>query len=455
MDGTPVGSVRSQLEVFEDVAAFTPAAFARLGQPIQDAWIVEALTRARGHATLRRRKLPVDRTLWLVIGMALFRDRSIHEVAERLELALPGAGDLGGIAGSAIPNARTRLGAEAVQGLFDLSAQHWARTEGAGAPWRGLQLFGIDGVCLRVPDTAENDAAFGRPDGGRGGSGYPQVRVVVLMALRAHVLARMSVGAFADGEQTLVEPLWAHVPDHSLTLMDRGFLSWWPLWRLSTSGEERHWLVRAKANLCWRTVTRLGRGDAVVEIAVPRALRRAHPEMPETFQVRAVRRQVKGFRPSWVLTSALDPARYPASELAQLYHERWEIELAYDEVKTHLLERREALRSKKPEGIRQELAGIGLAYNLVRLEMAQVAAQLNVPPTRISFLHTLHAVQDFMAWSWSTSPGALPRRVESHDRRVRLYVLPERRTARRNPRHVKIKMSNYPRNRGRGGAVLK
>ena len=80
---------------------------------------------------------------------------------------------------------------------------------------------------------------------------------------------------------------------------------------------------------------------------------------------------------------------------------------------------------------------------------------MGVSPIRISFLHTLHAVQDFMGWAWVTSPGALPRRVESHERKVRLYLLPERRTSRRYRRHVKIKMSNYPRNPGRAGALLK
>jgi hypothetical protein len=263
------------------------------------------------------------------------------------------------------------------------------------------------------------------------------------------------VGAYRESEQKLVEPVWEKVPDHSMTFMDRGFLSWWPLWRLSTTGTERHWVVREKSNLRMRTVKRFGRGDELVEIEIPRALRAKHPEMPETLQARRVTCNTKGYRSYAVLTSATDSTRYPGSELSRLYHERWEVELAYDEIKTHMLERREALRSKSPHGIRQEIAGIGIAYNLVRLEMAVVANQLNVPPTRISFLHTLHSVQDFFAWAWVTSPGALPKRVESHDRKIRLYLLPERRTARRYPRHVKIKMSNYPRNRGQSGNAPK
>lgn len=455
MSGLTAAPAVSRLNLFEDVAAFTPAAFAQLGQHVKDAWIVEAVARTPGHALLRRRKLPADRTLWLLIGMGLFRDRSIHAVAEQLDLALPGGEGSGGIAVSALPKARARLGVEPVERLFELSAASWAQTTASAEPWRGLSLLGVDGVCLRVPDTAANEAAFGRPGSGRSVSGYPQVRIAALMALRTHVLLRLSVGAFREGEPTLAQALWAAVPDRSLTLLDRGFLSWWALWQLQTGGVERHWLVRAKANVRWQIVTRLERGDLLVDVGVASALQRAHPELPETLRMRAVRRQVKGFRPHWVLTSLLDPVAYPASELALLYHERWEQELANDEIKTHLLERREALRSQSPVGIRQEVAGIAMAYNLVRVAMARVAGELGVAPRRISFLASLREIRAWFEWAWVTSPGALPRHVWSLERRMRQLVLPERRSARRYPRHVKIKMSNYARNHGRAGAVLK
>lgn len=417
----------SRLTFFEDLVACTPAAFAQVGQHVQDDWIVDAVAHHPGHATLRRRKLPADRTLWLLIGMGLFRDRSIHRVAEQLDLALPGDG----IAASALPKARARLGVEPVERLFEVSAAHWAQSTAPAEPWRGLSLFGVDGVCLRVPDTAANEAAFGRPASGRDGSGYPQVRIAALLALRTHVLMRLCVGAFREGEQTLAQALWATVPDHSLTLLDRGFLSWWALWQLHASGTERHWLVRAKANVCWQGVKRLGRGDLLVDVDLASPLRRAHPELPETLRMRAVRRQVKGFRPHGLLTSLLDPVAYPASDMAELYHERWEQELANDEIR------------------------IAIAYNLVRVAMARVAVELRVAPLRISFLASLQAIRGWFEWTYGTLPGALPRHVWSLERTLRLFVLPARRPGRRYPRHVKIKMSNYPRNRGRVGTVLK
>jgi len=248
---------------------------------------------------------------------------------------------------------------------------------------------------------------------------------------------------------TLAEPLWKKIPDQSLTIMDRGFVAWGPLYRLHAEGKERHWLVRAKSNLTWRKLKTLGPGDVLVEIRPSSRVRRKYPEMPEVFQARVVSYQIKGYRPQKLITSMLDPVKYPASEIGELYHERWELELGYDEIKTHMLEREEALRSRKPEGVLQEVAGIAIAYNLVRVEMHRVAQELSLEPSRLSFRHALMLIRNFCLVAWSVSPGAVPRRLASLDADLRLLVLPERRSERNYPRHVKIKMSNYARNPGK------
>jgi hypothetical protein len=111
--------------------------------------------------------------------------------------------------------------------------------------------------------------------------------------------------------------------------------------------------------------------------------------------------------------------------------------------------------ASRPGGSRQEVAGIAIAYNLVRIEMARVAREAGLDPRRISFVHALHLIQGFCLSSWATAPGALPRRLASLERDMRLLVLPERRTERRYPRHVKIKMSNYARNHGRPSSSKK
>ena len=141
-----------------------------------------------------------------------------------------------------------------------------------------------------------------------------------------------------------------------------------------------------------------------------------------------------------------DPNDHPATEIADLYHERWELELGYDEIKTELLEREETIRSRKPDGVKQELWGIFLAYNLIRLEMARIAVEAAVEPTRISFVEALRLIRNEWEWLTVTSPGAIPKRLETMRRNVKRYVLPPRRS-RSFPRAVKIKMSSYDRKR--------
>ncbi len=409
---------------------------------------VQSVLEATGTATVRRRKLPAEHAIWTVIGMALFRDRPIQAVVHHLDLVLPPSKSStapGIITGSAVVQARDRLGAAPMAQLFELTATHWARTSAEKHRWHGLAVYGIDGTALRVADTPENEQAFGRPGSGRGKSGYPQLRLVGLMVLRSHLLAGLACGGWTEGEITLAESLWEKIPDHSLTILDRGFLSYAPLHRLHAAGTERHWLTRAKSNLKWRTVKKLGPKDALVEITLSRKLRRANQDLPETLLVRAVRYQRRGFLPQTLLTSLLDPRVYPATEIAALYHERWELELGFDEIKTHTLEREEALRSRAPERVLQEVWGLAIAYNLVRLHMEHVALHAGIPPLRVSFRATLLELRDLWMAAWTISPGTLPRMLERLHRHLALLILPPRRP-RRYPRAVKIKMSNYPRN---------
>jgi Insertion element 4 transposase N-terminal/Transposase DDE domain len=420
---------------------------------IDPAWVEEALV-ATGTATVRRRRLPADHVLWLVIGMALMRNESIDRVVEWLDLALP-AGRDEPVARSAIAKARQRLGEDALAYLFVLTAATWATRSASRHRWRGLSVWGQDGTTLRVPDSSENWKAFGGQvgNGERNGSAYPTVRLLGLMAVRSHILGALVFDAYGTGETSLAQDLWRELPDDSLVLMDRAFLVAHQLSALVRSGQNRHWLTRAKTQTRLRRIKRLGRDDELVEIELSDQTRRAHPEIPEVWTVRAIRYQVKGFRPSTLLTSLLDAAAYPADELVALYHERWELEIGYDEVKTHLLAREETIRSRTPDGVRQEIWGIALAYNLVRVEMERVADELQVEPTRISFVNALALVRYTMLISSTRpiAPGKIPSRIADMRRQLKLLLLPERRRGRSFPRAVKLKMSNYLRKPPSGG----
>lgn len=180
---------------------------------------------------------------------------------------------------------------------------------------------------------------------------------------------------------------------------------------------------------------------------MPRALRAKYPDPPPTFLARAIRSKLSGFRAQTVLTSLLDPDTYPAAEIAQLYHERWELELAFDEIKTHTLEREVTLRSRSPERVYQEIWGLAIAYNLVRWYMQRIARRLDLPPVRISYRHTLVLLRGFWLTVWHASPGGVPRRLADLDAQSALLILPPRRPHRRYPRAVKVKMTGYRRKR--------
>lgn len=427
------------------------ASFALFAQTLDPQWIDAAL-QASDAASVRRRKLPAEYVVWLVIGMGLLRDRSIEEVGRHLNLVLPGVDpptSRPNVTGGAIVQARDRLGDHPLETLFATTAAQWATASANEHRWRGLAVYGVDGSQLRIPDTSDNDQTFGRPKSGRGRAGYPQVRIVALMVLRSHVLAGLAVGACAEGEVSLAASLWPTLPEASLTIVDRGFLSYLLFHQIQSAGPNRHWLTRAKKNLQWRVRQRVAPHDCLVDLPVHRNLRRAHPELPATLTARAIRYQRRGFRPQTLLTSLLDPATYPAAEIIALYHERWELEVAFDEVKTHTLEREETLRSRAPERVRQEIWGLAIGYNLVRLEMARVAARADVAPQRISYRHTLMLIRNFWLTAWLAPPGVLPRRLEALHDELALLILPPRRSQRCFPRAVKIKMSNYPLKRSR------
>jgi hypothetical protein len=414
----------------------------KMKQHLDPAWIEEALALS-GTVSLRTRRLPAEQVVWLVVGMGLMRDMPIEQVVDRLELALPDREDTV-VAKSAISQARARIGEDPLAYLFTVTAARWATQSAEVDRWRGLSLYGFDGTTMRVADTPENRKAFGGQNAGagRGESGYPQVRVVAMMALRSHILSAFRFADYHTGETTLARDIWNEVPEQSLVIIDRNFLVKKDLIYLETSGD-RHWLSRAKVNTKWAIRETLGDDDYLVEWDVN------EPGLPSTWTLRAIRYKKEGFEPVTLLTSLLDAQKYPAEELIALYHERWELEIGYDEVKTHLLDRRESIRSKTPTGVRQELWGIAIAYNLVRVEMEKVAAEAEVPPTRISFVTSLAMIrEELLGLSLPRmTPGAVPASLKRLRRRLKRLVLPPRRSERTYPRAVKIKMSGYNRKR--------
>lgn len=431
-------------EIFE---SGIPEAFDHFRSELDEQWIDDAL-RATGKASIRRRKLPAQIAIWLVIAMCIFRDRSIAEVVSHLSLVLPQFGERrGSVASSAISKCRNRLGPEPLKVLFERISRSWGHEAARNDLWRGLALYASDGTTFRVPDTDENRSTYGYPSGKNGCASYPQVRMVAVFAARSHLICAANFGPYRGkqtGELALMNDLWSEVPDDSLVILDKGFLDIGALYIYQSSGKNRHWLIPAKKNAQWKTLKEFDNGDELIELKFSDDARKKYPNLPSTMIARAIKYQHGEHEPRWLLTCLVDPNAYPAQELVERYHERWEAELGYDEVKTHMLERQEALRSKTPERVSQEIWGVLVAYNLIRFKMSEAATFHNVPPTRISFRHSLQLIRVFcIVEAWTTSPSKLPARLEGLTEMLGLLLLPPRRAERSYKREVKRKPKKY------------
>lgn len=425
----------------------TPEHWSVVRNNLPQAWIEQALA-ATGTATLRRRRLPMEQALWLVLGIALLRDRSILATAQALDLALPAAegpaASARSISSSALSQARQRLGAQPLQWLFQRTAAHWAHQEAGRQRWHGLSVYALDGVVWRTPDTQDNRECFGgQRNHAAHQSPFPQVRMACLLEARARLLVDASLGAYDTSEYTLAQPLWQRLPEDSLVIVDKGFYSaslLWPLWHR----ERRHWLIPARAGLKGEVVQTFGEGDVLLCMRVSPQARKKDAQLPQSWTVRAITRDIDG-KPRTVLTSLDDAKRWPADEVFALYHERWEIELAYGEIKTEMLRQHMTLRSQHPEGVRQELWATLLMYNLIRLEITRIAQEAKVTPERVSFITALRYIVDEWLWSAiSPSPGAIPAKLKQMRADIGRFILPPRRSERRFPRAVRMSKTRYP-----------
>lgn len=408
-------------------------------------WIESALGLS-SHATIRRRRLPGDMVLWLVMGMALFRNEPISEVARRLNICAAGLADEELLARSALTQARQRLGEAPIKGLFKRSAEVWGTERYPQDDWHGLQLFAIDGALFRTPDTPELREHFGSGNTStERQTPFPMLRLVALMNVRSHVITNAAISPYRKGEVPLAETFIAGLPDNSITLLDKGFFSAELLLNISQQGQQRHWLLPERKGLVSEMVEQYGEGDRLLKMKVSPQARKRTPSLPEYWYVRAVSYEVEG-KEKTVLTS-LSAAQYSAEQVAALYHERWEIELGFRDIKSSMQNNAITLRSKKVELIYQELWGLLLAYNLVRREASRAAVEYDRNPVDISFKFAFQFIAtQLIVMANAVSLSHTPRRLsELRGGLANLFI--EKRPRSSRPRAVKISKTRYPVNR--------
>ncbi|HHH2713519.1 TPA: IS4 family transposase, partial [Citrobacter farmeri] len=359
-------------QALDTVHKFTPEEFSALSDLLSPELIDECLADT-GIATIRKRRLPMEMMVWAVTGMTLFRSLSMSQLVSHLDIILPGKRPF--VAPSAVVQARQRLGADVIRLVFEKTRQLWFEKTPL-SHWNGLTLMAIDGTLWRTPDTPENDAAFGRTANGHNRSEWPQLRMVCQMEVTSHLLTGTAFGDVSTtSEVGLAAQLAEQTPEHTLTLMDKGFYALGLLHHWQSSGAEKHWLIPLKKDAQYEVVQKLGQGDELVELNVSPQARKKWGGVPKVLTARLVSKEVNGKKVR-VLTSMSDPLKYPKADIVDLYGHRWEIEHGFREMKQHLLNNELTLRSRKPELVEQELWGVVLAYNLLRFMMAQMAYSL-------------------------------------------------------------------------------
>jgi hypothetical protein len=373
---------------------------------------VRAVLAATGKESVRQRDLPAHVVVYYVIALALYMHSSYREVLRCLLegiqwLQEPSAGS--SVAGnSGISQARTRLGWEPVRRLYEEVVKPIAQPSTRGAWYRNWRIVSIDGSTLDVADETVNDRAFGRPSGGRGDGAFPQIRFVALLENGTHVLFGGQMASYSTSETTLAKAVLPGLRAGMLCLADRGFFGF-ALWaQAAATGADLLWRVRK--DILLPCEERLPDGSY---------LSRIYPTQPDQKRgtrglvVRVIEYRLEGIEgaePVYRLaTSVLEHEKAPAPELAALYHDRWEIETALDELKTHLRGSRMILRSKTPDLVRQEFYGLLMAHFAVRGLMHEAALKSGEDPDRLSFLHAVRVIRRKMAVFGSIPPSEQKR----------------------------------------------
>jgi hypothetical protein len=323
--------------------------------------------------SIRQRDLPAEALVYYIVALGFYGGVSCEEVlrclSEGIEWVM-GPGARMRLAGkSAISQGRRRLGSGVMEALFEKVAQPLGRAQRQeptlGAFYRQWRIVSLDGTTLEVADTEANRRYFGRPGAARGQSAFPQLRAVGLVESGTHSIFGAQGGPYEQGELTLAKAVLARLKAGMLCLADRNFLGY-QLWQQARS---------SGADLLWRA-KKSSRFDVLesFEDGSYRSYLFSHPELRRRGkagqEVRVIDYQLKGVESAEpfyrVVTSILDPRQAPADQLAALYAQRWELENALDELKTHLRGPRVVLRSKTPELVFQEFYGLLLAHFCVR-----------------------------------------------------------------------------------------
>jgi hypothetical protein len=366
---------------------------------------VDEVLAETGRREQRRRLLPARVVVYYVLALCLFFGDAYEEVMLKL------VGGLQFLRGwdrdwvvpssSALCQARQRLGEQPLRVLFDRVAQPMTEPGGAGGWFGSWRVMAPDGVVLDMPDTPENVDEFGKSGNAIAASPFPQARVVGLAECGSRAVVAAAIGACRTGERDSARELLGDLDAEMLVLADRGFYGY-DLWKqVRASGAELLWRVQLRMTL---PVCQLLPDGSYLSALAPRSMRSAvargkgyrldRYEIPVRVVDYTISNAAAG-EPETIrlVTSITDPELAPAVELAALYHQRWEIELALDEIQTHQMGRPRVLRSRSPEMVRQEIWALLLTHYAIRHLMHEAADDAEIDLDRVSFMRSLRVIR--------------------------------------------------------------
>ena len=379
-----------------------------------------------------------------VIGMALWSRLNQCQVWQKLVgglSALHPAEPESTISDAGLSGRRKVLGSQCLQRLLKERCQLLATQQTMPSAFYGrYRLLAIDGTLFNTPETAANEAAFGRSRNQYGPGAYPQVKCVLLCECGSHAVVGLEIERYDVSEVHGAHRLLEQLGPDMLVLVDAGITSGG---LLQHARERRAHVLGALEAGAWEHLPRQRRLSDGSVLAWVRPMRGGKYPMHRGMWVRIISYHVTDARLGEVgqvyrlVTTLLNPRVAPALELIALYHERWEVEVVLDEIKTHERTGRKVLRSKTPEGVRQELYGLYLAHYAVRALMAQAASEAALDPDRLSFTEGLFELTEMISLALLLEPGEATMPLVARVRqKMAQHLLPQRRL-RINRREIK------------------
>jgi Transposase DDE domain len=365
----------------------------------------ELLNKTEAHLPEHRERLyPPTVTLSMFMMQALNEDGSCQKAVNGWAARRVAEGlSVNSVRTGAYCKARQRLPVEMAMTLTRETGQLLSARAQAGWRWRGRRVKLVDGSGISMPDTPENQARYPQPSSQAEGAGFPLARIVAVICLSTGAVMDAAMGPYSGkgtGELGLLRSLGAAFSAEDVMLADALYCNYFLIATMQEAGVEVLFEQNGARITDFRRGQQLGKRDHLVRwlkpMVCPQWMTLEHYEsFPEEITVREIK--VDG---QVLVTTMLDHRRVRKTELSKLYGLRWNVELDLRNIKTTL--GMDVLRCQTPQMNEKEMWVHLLAYNLIRLLMAQAALDAGVHPRELSFKHT---VQIWMEWTSQQLPN--------------------------------------------------